>query len=638
MADQKTILDRMIQLSDAARTAPLTEAAFGSKISAVSDSRRNVIELEDGIVSISFETDAPDSAFLIGPRFGASNISIKNLATGEIETAPIDPFPIPDSSTHTVKFENSGVTIVVNADFFPAGNVNTSGSVYFQFLPNIIQSKGNAKLISMSPHATQDLVTTIIDINTSDSSSSSFTIGDFSSLNSVDLSIVGNKLVELSNGQDSFKISINIQDPLSDGDTAFVDLRELGSIFFSNGQSVEIPTDIEPRAIIESDNQSAPNSMPASINRLESEDGFASITFDRNVDEQSFQVTYDVASRLMTMTSILTGMTQSRLIDGEAPIQIGETQSVNFGTHGAVVTLNDAFDLDTPIEVTGGIYSATLAGGSIVGSSIEISNRSLGVPDDIFNNLLRIDATAANAAELSIAGFSGNDTLDLTARGLQTATLTDGAETFDISFMVDTAFSNSDAGDIHFDRIGALVFNQRVGPLEISGSRNADTLNGDVLDDVIFGDDGDDVMTGGAGSDLMHGGGGADRIDGGDDDDLLIGFWGDDVIIGGAGRDRIFGNSGDDILTGGTGNDRLTGQFGADTFVHAPGDNNDGVTDFDPTEDLIDLTAHNFANFAAVQALMSQIASGTLIDLAGPDSVLLEGVAIGAVGEAHFLL
>ena len=118
----------------------------------------------------------------------------------------------------------------------------------------------------------------------------------------------------------------------------------------------------------------------------------------------------------------------------------------------------------------------------------------------------------------------------------------------------------------------------------------------------------------------------------------MVGLVGNDIIDGGAGNDRIFGNSGFDIITGGAGNDRLTGQFSSDRFVHAPGDNNDRITDFNVNEDFLDLTAHGFANFGEVLALMSDTARGALLDLDGADSILFEGILANTIGAEDVLI
>ena len=149
------------------------------------------------------------------------------------------------------------------------------------------------------------------------------------------------------------------------------------------------------------------------------------------------------------------------------------------------------------------------------------------------------------------------------------------------------------------------------------------------------------TLTGNSGRDRITG---ANRINspdvlsGEDNNDKIVALVGNDTIFGGGGNDRIFGNSGNDVITGGTGNDRLTGQFGSDRFVHAPGDNNDRITDFDVMEDLLDLTAHGFVDEAAVLALTTDTPGGALINFAGPHSVLLEGVAKAAIGAEDILV
>jgi Ca2+-binding RTX toxin-like protein len=108
-----------------------------------------------------------------------------------------------------------------------------------------------------------------------------------------------------------------------------------------------------------------------------------------------------------------------------------------------------------------------------------------------------------------------------------------------------------------------------------------DRVVGGAGDDELFGDDGNDELDGGAGSDSLDGGsgndelaggGGIDFIGGGDGADLAYGGWGDDTIGGGAGRDRLFGEAGADILNGEAGNDSLFGGSGDDYMMGGAGD------------------------------------------------------------------
>ena len=85
------------------------------------------------------------------------------------------------------------------------------------------------------------------------------------------------------------------------------------------------------------------------------------------------------------------------------------------------------------------------------------------------------------------------------------------------------------------------------------------------------------------------------------------------------------------------GNDLLGGGSGSDRFVFDTGFGNDTISDFaagSTRSDIIDFQASVFANFAAVQAAMSQfdadadgVADDTLITVNGSNTVTLLNVA-----------
>ena len=118
----------------------------------------------------------------------------------------------------------------------------------------------------------------------------------------------------------------------------------------------------------------------------------------------------------------------------------------------------------------------------------------------------------------------------------------------------------------------------------------------------------------------------------------MVGLVGNDTIHGGAGNDRIFGNSGLDVINGGTGNEVVTGQQGADIFVFGLSEGRDTITDFNGTQDQIDLSAHSFANFAAVQAATTDINGSAVIDLGGLNTVKLLGVLEATLAANDFIL
>ncbi|MFU8865141.1 MAG: Hint domain-containing protein [Rhodobacterales bacterium] len=119
-----------------------------------------------------------------------------------------------------------------------------------------------------------------------------------------------------------------------------------------------------------------------------------------------------------------------------------------------------------------------------------------------------------------------------------------------------------------------------------------DMLHGGAGDDLIYGGAGDDTISGDEGNDTLFGGDGNDTITGDEGDDLLFGGNGDDELSGGDGNDTLAGGVGDDLLTGGAGND---------TFVYAPSEGADTITDFltqDGPIDDGDQTNNNFVDLS----------------------------------------
>ena len=85
--------------------------------------------------------------------------------------------------------------------------------------------------------------------------------------------------------------------------------------------------------------------------------------------------------------------------------------------------------------------------------------------------------------------------------------------------------------------------------------------------------------------------------------DILTGTSASEIFYGAAGNDTINAGAGSDILVGGAGVDKLTGGTGADTFRfvaqsdsyrNATTSFDDTITDFDVTQDKIDLAGLGF--------------------------------------------
>ncbi|MEH7830199.1 calcium-binding protein [Gemmobacter denitrificans] len=152
--------------------------------------------------------------------------------------------------------------------------------------------------------------------------------------------------------------------------------------------------------------------------------------------------------------------------------------------------------------------------------------------------------------------------------------------------------------------------------IEFTGSAGADTVRGYAADDVLLG---------GAGADRLHGMAGDDLLLGGHGADILRGYKGADDLRGGAGADTLVGGGGADVLTGGS---------GADVFVFSTARGTDTVTDFDVTQDLLDLTALGADGLADLTVTETE----TGVDLVlGQITIALNGVAAADLTDDLFL-
>ncbi|SMX32756.1 Bifunctional hemolysin/adenylate cyclase precursor [Octadecabacter ascidiaceicola] len=118
--------------------------------------------------------------------------------------------------------------------------------------------------------------------------------------------------------------------------------------------------------------------------------------------------------------------------------------------------------------------------------------------------------------------------------------------------------------------------------------------------------------------------------------DTIAGQADDDVLLGGDGNDSLRGNNGEDTIMDGDGLDTMSGANGADLFILVKDEYTDIITDFDPSEDVIDLSA-----LSLIGGLNNlQITSYTWgAELQFFDSVLdvhsADGTALGADDFTH---
>jgi len=124
-------------------------------------------------------------------------------------------------------------------------------------------------------------------------------------------------------------------------------------------------------------------------------------------------------------------------------------------------------------------------------------------------------------------------------------------------------------------------------------------------------------------------------------DNTLFGGSDNDVLNGGAGNDAFAAGAGNDVIDGGTGNDAMSGGVGDDTFVFRLGDGFDHVMDFtagDSSGDVIELTGYGVANFAQLQAVMTQDGGDVMIAFDSDNQITLHDVTLGQLNQNDFLL
>ena len=157
---------------------------------------------------------------------------------------------------------------------------------------------------------------------------------------------------------------------------------------------------------------------------------------------------------------------------------------------------------------------------------------------------------------------------------------------------------------------------------QLFGTDENDRINAFGGEDLVFGGLGDDSVWGGSSSDLLKGEGGDDMLYGGPGNDLIFGNVGNDRLFGGTEDDIMAGGAGDDLLRGSLGYDILTGGEGADSFVLAPGEGTDIITDLELEIDTIVL----YGGITTETISIDPLNSDTAISFNNETLVILSGV------------
>lgn len=342
------------------------------------------------------------------------------------------------------------------------------------------------------------------------------------------------------------------------------------------------------------------------------------------------------------------------------------------GRRGNDLLVGDGTDQFGTLVTTGGAAGAdSLFGGNgddtIYGDHHDGTNPDGGAADgrdalwgghgnDIIFGGGNDDVLGGGTGNDKIDGQSGNDTLYGGSSGTDTL---DGGSGNDLIFAGgdNDSVSGGTGDDVMFggsndDRVDGGAGKDEIyggsGNDTLIGAADADTLrggkgnddiDGGTGDDLIRGQNGNDTLGGGADNDKLWGGSGSDSITGGTGNDTINGEDGSDTLIGGDGDDILSGGANDDRLEGGSGNDDLTGGDGADTFIFGAASGNDTVSDFNASEDSLDLSGNGITDLLGAAAETTQDGdAGVLIDLGGGNSVFLVGLTLTDLGSSDVTL
>ena len=100
----------------------------------------------------------------------------------------------------------------------------------------------------------------------------------------------------------------------------------------------------------------------------------------------------------------------------------------------------------------------------------------------------------------------------------------------------------------------------------------------------------------------------------------------------------VYGTTGNDTITASAANETLFGNGGIDTFVFSGNIGNANIADFQPTNDVLQLSHNVFASFADVLAHAAQVGSDVTVTIDPHDSVTLHNTTLTHLTTNNFHL
>ena len=277
---------------------------------------------------------------------------------------------------------------------------------------------------------------------------------------------------------------------------------------------------------------------------------------------------------------------------------------LNGGTMNAVTYPYGAAD--------GGPFSMSISGpqAQLVNMAFWLAN---DLTQDMFANLLNGNDRIDGGTGVDVLrGYGGNDLID----GQGGADTLWGGAGNDLIYVARFNSTNTP--------VGSTYLRGEEGDDYIIGSAGFDDINGNQGADTGSGGEGNDWVVGGRDNDLLFGDAGSDLVYGNLGDDTCVGGAGADTVRGGQGNDLVFGGDGADYVSGDKGDDTMTGGAGADIF-HSFGDAGiDRVTDFNMSQDRVQLDP-------GTQYSLAQVGADTVISMTGGGQMILVGITMSAL-------
>ena len=262
-----------------------------------------------------------------------------------------------------------------------------------------------------------------------------------------------------------------------------------------------------------------------------------------------------------------------------------------------------------------------------------------GAGDDLLAGWYGNDTLIGGAGNDDIDGSFGDDTID----GGTGADTIEGGDGIDI-----VSFASATSGVVADLNAGGTV-----GDANGDTYANVENFLGSQFNDTLIGDAGSNELQGGAGDDILEGKGGADALVGGSGVDtvdyrsagsgIIVDFLAQTGSQSDAEGDtytsieNAIGSNFNDIFVAGDADNSFTGGSGADTYFIRASASNDTITDYNTTDDIIDLTG--FASYADADAAFASaetVNGNTVLTLPGGGTLTLLGVDAASLDRAQF--